>query len=175
MQTWPFFLSTTSRAALISNSPVPVKSCWNGVVVFDAAPFYADIALSFRGIPDSLALHHLEGSECCLIHADNPLSAEKGVWLNPNVRVGYNREAYDAVNANGNRNWPGTWERVHGRWMNRSARLLGIPLWDTEYFTVRWRLWSWKAERRNQLRDEVGLHCLVNEMHVLVSNGWAHV
>ena len=85
-QSWPFFLATESRNAVKSNSPVPVKSCWNGIVVFQADPFYKSPPLSFRGIPDSLAVHHLEGSECCLIHADNELSTVKGVWLNPNVR-----------------------------------------------------------------------------------------
>src|SRR5438270_8111059 len=69
--TWPYFLAAASRDALLSNAPVPIKSCWNGIVVFQADPFYRDPPLSFRGIPDSLAIHHLEGSECCLIHADN--------------------------------------------------------------------------------------------------------
>lgn len=56
-------------------------------VAMDASAFY-DQNLTFRGIPDDLASLHLEGSECCLIHADNPLSHSKGVFLNPNVRVG---------------------------------------------------------------------------------------
>ena len=64
-----------------------------------AAPFMSNPSLSFRGMPDSLALHHLEGSECCLIHVDNPLSAEYGVFVNPNVRVGYSGEAYEAVHS----------------------------------------------------------------------------
>jgi hypothetical protein len=107
-----------------ANQPVPVQSCWNGVgkrrldsppceintvfsfvdlhlttvpVAFDASPFYNPDPLRFRGIPDSLALHHLEGSECCLIHADNPQSASKGLWLNPNVRIGYDANAYSTI------------------------------------------------------------------------------
>ncbi|RFU33789.1 hypothetical protein B7463_g2534, partial [Scytalidium lignicola] len=99
-EAWPYFLSTRSRHAIMSNAPVPVKSCWNGIVVFQAEPFYHNPPLRFRGIPDSLATHHLEGSECCLIHADNDLSARKGVWLNPNVRVSYNAEADEVVNPN---------------------------------------------------------------------------
>lgn len=67
-------------------------------VVMDATPFY-DVSkpLRFRAIPDGLVESHLEGSECCLIHADSPLSPTKGVWLNPSVRVGYSGLAYDAV------------------------------------------------------------------------------
>ncbi|BAE60536.1 unnamed protein product [Aspergillus oryzae RIB40] len=84
MQSWPYFRSRASRQAMKASQPVPVSSCWNGVVAMDAAPFYQHPPLKFRGISDSLAKSHLEGSECCLIHADNPLSREKGVWLNPN-------------------------------------------------------------------------------------------
>lgn len=31
MQTWPYFRSASSRNALLKMSPVPVKSCWNGI------------------------------------------------------------------------------------------------------------------------------------------------
>ncbi|KAL9070523.1 MAG: hypothetical protein Q9161_004820 [Pseudevernia consocians] len=94
---FPYFRSKSSRSAMISGHPVPVQSCWNGIVAFDAAPFYDPNRLKFRGVPDSLALHHVEGSECCLIHVDNPLTQSHGVWLNPNVRVGYSPEAYAAA------------------------------------------------------------------------------
>lgn len=30
-RTWPYFRSSKSRAALMRNEPVPVKSCWNGM------------------------------------------------------------------------------------------------------------------------------------------------
>lgn len=49
-------------------------------------------------IPDSLAqYHHLEASECCTIHYDNPLTSSLGVWINPAVRVAYSAMAYNAV------------------------------------------------------------------------------
>jgi len=93
-KTWPYFLSPRPRSAITSESDdVPVQSCWNGMVAFNAAPFYSSPALQFRGLPDTPAAHHLEASECCLIHMDNPLSAQKGVYLNTNVRVGYNPKA----------------------------------------------------------------------------------
>ena len=31
MQKWPYFRSAASRDALMAMSPVPVKSCWNGM------------------------------------------------------------------------------------------------------------------------------------------------
>lgn len=37
MQTWPYFKARTSRHALVRNmDAVPVKSCWNGIGMFDA-------------------------------------------------------------------------------------------------------------------------------------------
>lgn len=48
-------------------------------------------------IQDSLAEFYLEGSECCLIHADNSYSPQSGVWLKPRLRAGYDKAACDAV------------------------------------------------------------------------------
>ncbi|KAH8811218.1 glycosyltransferase family 69 protein [Xylogone sp. PMI_703] len=177
-QTWPYFLSRKSRRALMSNVPVPVKSCWNGIIVFQAEPFYHNPPLRFRGIPDSLALQHLEGSECCLIHADNELSSRQGVWLNPNVRVSYNPEADEVVNPKVGV-WPTTRERVEGIWRNRLARWSGFIQRLTEDYVVNRRLKSWQAEQAKAegLANprEPGSYCLINEMQVLVENGWAHV
>ncbi|KAF2815674.1 uncharacterized protein BDZ99DRAFT_541448 [Mytilinidion resinicola] len=113
-QTWPYFLSHTFRHALISNKPVPIQSCWNGMVAINAEPFYASTPLRFRGIPDQLAELHLEASECCLVHADNPLSTAKGVFLTPNARVGYDAEAYSAVNSF--ISWSAPSQRIKGIW-----------------------------------------------------------
>ena len=66
----------------------------------DASTFYA-YDLTFRGVPDSLVSQHVEGSECCLIHADNPLSRTKGVWVNPYVRVAYSGSTYESVHPHG--------------------------------------------------------------------------
>ena len=125
--------------------------------------------LRFRGIPDSLATHHLEGSECCLIHVDNPQSAMKGVWLNPNVRVGYDLDAYATIHTS--EPWPSFSDRFSGLWRNRIRRWL-TTVWFKEW-VVRNRVKSWAKEERG--RDELGVHCLINEMQVLVHNGWAHV
>jgi hypothetical protein len=155
-----------------------VKSCWNGLVVFQADPFYKDPPLRFRGVPDSLAIHHLEGSECCLIHADNELTKMQGVWLNPNVRVSYNPEANKIVNPQTGM-WPSRSEKVKGLWSNRWARWTGFPRRFIERCVVNWRLRAWRDEIQRKSLDENyhndGAHCMVNEMQVLVENGWAHV
>lgn len=134
----------------------------------DALPFYTH-NLSFRSIPDSLASQHVEGSECCLIHADNPLSLSKGVWLNPNVRVGYNGSSYAVVNPKGP--WLSWEDIVYGMWSNRILR----------WFTTTWfrdrivaqRLDEWKSS--DSRHGEEGTICLINEMQVLVWDGWIHV
>ncbi|KAJ6097645.1 hypothetical protein N7499_002019 [Penicillium canescens] len=169
MQTWPFFRTAESRHAMKSLSPVPVASCWNGMVAMPASPFLAKSPLRFRGIPDSLADYHLEGSECCLIHADNPLSKEKGVYLNPRVRVGYSGQAYTAVNPV--TNWLTAKRILQGLWVNRLRRW-SIASWIKEE-VVRRRVDSWKA--LSPKNEEPGQFCIINEMQVLHRYGWAHV
>jgi hypothetical protein len=134
-----------------------------------ASPFLAKSPLRFRGIPDSLADYHLEGSECCLIHADNPLSKEKGVYLNPRVRVGYNGPGYTAVNPI--TNWLTAKSILQGLWINRLRRW-SITSWIKEE-VVRRRVDSWKA--LSHKNEEPGQFCIINEMQVLRRYGWAHV
>ncbi|KAL2040512.1 hypothetical protein N7G274_006491 [Stereocaulon virgatum] len=167
--TFPYFRSTASRNAMISDQPVPVQSCWNGIVAFDAVPFYEPDPLEFRSIPDSLALQHVEGSECCLIHADNPLTPTHGVWLHPNVRVGYSPEAYAAVNPDAF--WPSVSQKILGIWKNRIWRW--VTTTSLKDSTIKRRLRAWT--KPNAEHPELGAHCLINEMQVLIENGWAHV
>ncbi|SPN96873.1 related to polysaccharide export protein (CAP59) [Cephalotrichum gorgonifer] len=172
MQTWPFFRSSLSRKGVVANWPaVPVKSCWNGIVAMRAQPFVAEHhPLRFRGIPDSLAKHHLEASECCLIHADNPLSAELGVYVNPRVRVGYNTAAYVATHPTTG-TWVSPWGIFRGLWASRILRWVYRP--ETRDWIVARRLKKWAAEGEGNV--EPGAFCIINEMQVLVERGWAHV
>lgn len=123
----------------------------------------------FRGIPDSLAATHLEGSECCLIHADNPLSKTKGVWVNPKVRVGYTREAYEAAVVS--EAALSSWTVAFRLWANRVRRWTSTPALKAR--TVASRVEAWK--RGNPGQEEPGMFCLINEMQVLRKIGWAHV
>ncbi|KAF7953705.1 uncharacterized protein EAE97_001104 [Botrytis byssoidea] len=176
-QTWPFFLASESRNAMKISAAVPVRSCWNGIVVFQAEPFYENPSLRFRGVPDSLAQYHIEGSECCLIHADNNLSLTKGIWLNPKVRVSYNSEADSVVNSKRGK-WPSKREILEGVWSNRWARWTGFLKRFTERFSVAMRVQRWRREAFVVGQTEVnekGVYCLINEMQVLVENGWAHI
>lgn len=170
--TWPYFRSSGSRNALVKHiDAVPVTSCWNGIVAMPAEPFVSSSALRFRGITDSLATHHLEGSECCLIHADNPLSKTRGVFLNPRVRVGYNLPAYQATHpADGSEPWLSVWDIFIGLWANRLRRWVTFSF---DRWVVRRRVGQWEKEGLGN--REPGEFCLINEMQVLVDNGWAHV
>lgn len=146
----------------------------------DAEPFYDRYSpLQFRGIPDSLAKQHLEGSECCLIHADNPLSGQRGVWLNPDVRVAYSGEAYEAVHPVASSSWTTGWQRLSGRWENRVRRWFTSDAVKSRKVFHRLRSWQTEstASKKNagEKRVEPGGFCLVDEMHVIVANGWAHV
>jgi Cryptococcal mannosyltransferase 1 len=145
-----------------------VKSCWNGLVIFDAAPFYS--GLEFRGIDDSLAQKHVEASECCLIHVDNSMSAEKGVWINPNVRVAYNEGADRAVNGEGG--YPTPYGKVDGVWANRWHWTMGWYWRWREEWAVEGAVQEWEREEG---RREEGTFCAVDSMQVLVDNGWVHI
>ncbi|KAI2793731.1 hypothetical protein POX_a00315 [Penicillium oxalicum] len=191
---WPFFRDASSRHAMKKLLPVPVKSCWNGmgifhhssfekelvqiskcsanhgvVVAMPAAPFFASPPLRFRGIPDSLASHHLEGSECCLIHADNPLSRDHGVYLNPRVRVGYTTAAYVAVNPT--LNWLTPRAVLQGLWWNRISRWTNFAYFKERPISRKITQWaSLSADRQ-----EAGGFCVVDEMQILDPRGWYHV
>jgi hypothetical protein len=173
-QYWPWFQSPTARAAAEKNAPVRVTSCWNGIVVFDSAPFYANPPLQFRGIDDSLADLHLEGSECCLIHADNYLTEEKGVWLNPNVRVGYSVAAYRQVRRN---HFPSPLWTVLGAWVNRvkGGRITIQTQLEARLVTKRLEQWKVDTPNGDPPRYEPGAACLINEMQIMWANGWKHL
>lgn len=141
----------------------------------NAQPFLARNPLQFRGIPDGLAEMHVEGSECCLIHADNPLSTTEGVYVNPNVRVGYSVEAYEAVNPSSM--WPSLGQRFKGIWMARLATVPALLRRAAEELVINKSLRQWQAqESAGGRRDnETAVHCLINEMQVLTENGWKHL
>lgn len=139
------------------------------IVAMPTDPFTSNPPLRFRAVPDSLAEYHLEGSECCLIHADNPLSQTKGVYVNPTVRVGYNGLAYDAIHPL--RAWVSLQNVALALWENRVRRW--IPTQIFKKLAVRRRVASWESGDTG--RFEPGEFCVINEMQVLAANGWAHV
>lgn len=153
----------------MENKPIPVRSCMNGITIMPATHFTSETALRFRATTDSLASHHVEGSECCLIHADNPDSLSKGVFMNPKVRIGYNKAAYQKVHST--TSWLSTWEILWGLWANRIRRAITSTWW--EQWVIDSRLRKWRLQ--NPGDNELGWFCLVDEMQVLHKIGWEHV
>ena len=168
--TYPFFKSKASRNAMIKGHPVPVQSCWNGMIAFDADAFTSNNPLQFRGVSDTLAEYHLEGSECCLVHYDNPITNTKGIWVNPSVHVAYTSQAYDLIHHTSSYP-PSLANAYRGMWWNRLMRWLTTDRLKSR--TKEDRVVEW--QRKSEARFEAGLPCLINEMQVLVENGWAHV
>src|SRR4051794_17141520 len=117
--------------------------------------------LDFRGIPDSLSeKHHLEGSECCLIHADVARQTggkHGGVYLNPAVRVGYNAPAYDQVHAEKGASWLSKWQIFGGIWRNRLARWLTF---EAREWHVNSKIAKWSRELKSN--REPGPYCVIN-------------
>lgn len=143
-------------------------------VAFNAEPFHGlSNGLKFRTVVDSLAQKHVEASECCLIHYDNPLTAEKGNWINPSVRVGYSRPAYREVAASEvyttSDGWPTRQEWVWG-----SLSVSFLHWWKRDPFSaskVRSRIRRWQAAYPDT--SDSGLACLEDIAMVLTEQGWA--
>ncbi|CAI6335918.1 unnamed protein product [Periconia digitata] len=171
MQTWPYFRSAASRYAAQRMQPVPVSSCWNGMVAMPTAPFLAENPLLFRGISDSLGSYHLEASECCLIHADNYWTSRKGVFLNPSVKVGYSSEAFEAIRRSSSS--MSIIDVYKGVWANRILRWTSSLKTAYEEHVVRERVTAWKEKHQGE--SEPGISCLINEMQVIHAKGWRHL
>ncbi|OQN97964.1 hypothetical protein B0A48_16269 [Cryoendolithus antarcticus] len=116
---YPWFTRTGNAASrndvLAHKDAVRVRSCWGGMVAFEAkwfqpqlhAPKIASPAKSKTAVSDhandTTGLRfraetdtYWDASECCLIHADlaalsatSPNSEDTGVYMNPYVRVAY--------------------------------------------------------------------------------------
>ena len=182
---FPYFRSTESRDAIWRGDSARVQSCWNGITLMDATPFYNSVdgkgdsvdGLRFRGVSDSLASKHLEGSECCLIHADLTAmgAAEHGIYVNPAVRVGYTEEAYNFTHFGPENTFISPTQYVLAKWLYRLNRLR-TPSAEKQMKTVHRRVEKWKKESSNSLekREEQGEMCLIDEMHLLIWNGWKH-
>lgn len=108
---YPWFTDAgdaTSRNDVLSQTDaVRVKSCWSGMVAFDARWFQyshvegadttnVQLPLKFRAEHD----RYWDASECCLVHADlaaltSPIDDKRGIYMNPYIRVAYFKQVLD--------------------------------------------------------------------------------
>lgn len=97
---------TTLDDVLSDSDAVRVRSCWGGMIAFDARFFQnwnneaADISTAANEGPENITAPYRfraksdlwwDSSECCLINADiqSPNPRRPGIYMNPYVRVAY--------------------------------------------------------------------------------------
>ncbi|PYH47768.1 uncharacterized protein BP01DRAFT_414087 [Aspergillus saccharolyticus JOP 1030-1] len=123
--------SQSREDVLSGKDAVRVRSCWSGMVAFDARFFQGSPGnQKYKGVETPVqfrASHELfwEASECCLIHADiqDPFATgeDSGIYLNPFVRVAYDPRTLS---------WLGTtrrFEKIYSFIQNLGSRFVGLP------------------------------------------------
>lgn len=127
----PFFPWFTSAGhgrsredVLAGRDAVRVRSCWGGMVAFDASYFQRANPVRFRADDEVF----WDASECCLVHADVQDAPEDvdaipatGVYMNPFVRVAYTTRTLAWLGTT--RRFEGLYVRVHDL-LNRAV---GLP------------------------------------------------
>jgi hypothetical protein len=121
------------RDVLDQTDAVRVRSCWGGMVAFEASWFMGGVAASdgldavplrFRYETDAF----WDASECCLIHADlthrrhgRNGTSESGIFANPYVRVAYDSRTLGwlALTRRG--------ERLYAFVQNLLNHMVGLP------------------------------------------------
>ena len=125
---FPWFTSSgngiSRQDVLKGKDAVQVKSCWGGMVAFDAKLFQSAEPLRFRASTDLF----WEASECCLIHADlmrQNVSGDdrglSGVYMNPYIRVAYSQRTLSWLH------FTRRFERLYPIPHSIINRLVGLP------------------------------------------------
>ena len=93
------------------------------------------------------------------------------------MRVGYTELAYNQTHFGEAETFISARQYVLAMWLHRLNRLRTESA-EMGMSVVRQRLEKWKGEVEKGLtrekRDEYGEMCLVDEMHLLIWNGWKH-
>ena len=98
---FPFFINKHAQDLIVNHKPIRVFSCWNGVIVFSAAPF-KDKIIRFRyKTKKKLYKHRINNdqkvdyeSECTYFHIDLFNLGYTIKLINPDVRVTYQYKYY---------------------------------------------------------------------------------
>ena len=93
---FPFFINKQAQDLIVNHSPIRVFSCWNGVIVFNAAPL-KDKKIQFRykedDKPRKFKINNDQKvdyeSECTYFHIDLFSLGYTKKFINPDVRVTY--------------------------------------------------------------------------------------
>ncbi|KAL0094563.1 glycosyltransferase family 69 protein [Phycomyces blakesleeanus] len=90
---YPYFSHKPSRKLLYEEKPIPVYSCWNGMIALNAKPFLEN-KISFRAIIPKEPGPPVEASECCLVHTDLRSLNYTRIYINPRIKVSYDTFHY---------------------------------------------------------------------------------
>ncbi|KAJ5349685.1 hypothetical protein N7541_007412 [Penicillium brevicompactum] len=134
---YPWFTTSgkgeSRRDVLAGKDAVRVRSCWGGMVAFDAKYFQSGSPPTSPNPARFRSGHDLfwEASECCLIHADiqDPQTdvdniSDTGIYMNPFVRTAYNHRTLS---------WLGVTRRFEGLYSflhNLGNHLVGLPWYN---------------------------------------------
>ncbi|RAL14185.1 glycosyltransferase family 69 protein [Aspergillus homomorphus CBS 101889] len=129
LQFYPWFSTAgpglSRQDVLAQKDAVRVRSCWGGMVAFNATYFQRpDRPVRFRA--DGNLFY--DGSECCIIHADlqdTPSHVDEisdsGIYMNPYVRTAYTERSYRWLRTT--RRFERLYPWVHGI----ATRVAGFP------------------------------------------------
>lgn len=90
---YPYTRHKDSQDSLRKNQPFKVKSCWNGITVFNSEPLLTK-NLTFRGRKFSNSSCECVQSECLLFCADLIKNKYEAIYINPNIKVSYEWKYY---------------------------------------------------------------------------------
>ena len=98
---YPFSINSESQEQLINLKPIRIFSCWNGAIVFTAAPL-ENKKLQFRVENNTKIIKYpLNGyqrypyeSECTYLHIDMETMGYTKRLINPDVKVAYKYNVY---------------------------------------------------------------------------------
>ncbi|EEP75902.1 conserved hypothetical protein [Uncinocarpus reesii 1704] len=196
---YPWFSSAgkgeSRRDILQQRDAVRVRSCWGGMVAFDASLFQETASTETshgdkrRGQPIEPRAFHVarfraepdpfwDASECCLIHADIQIPPHKseepvdtGIYMNPYVRVSYDTSTLS---------WLGftrRFERLYSLPHNLLNHLVGMPWYNPRREErvgeqVQQKVWDPKSESYKTITRTAGTggFCGRRALQVMIPN-----
>lgn len=90
---YPYTRHQISQDLLRKSLPFKVKSCWNGITVFNGDPLLSK-KISFRGRTFNNSSCECVQSECLLFCIDFLKNNHEEIYINPNIRVSYEWKYY---------------------------------------------------------------------------------
>ncbi|KAI1909043.1 hypothetical protein LOZ12_005761 [Ophidiomyces ophidiicola] len=182
------------RDILEQRDAVRVRSCWGGMVAFDASFFQAvsspSLSASHSGKSDvrTQAFHpvrfraetdpYWDASECCLIHADIQIPPHKskeptstGIYMNPYIRVAYDTSTLSWLS------FTRRFERLYSLPHNILNHLVGMPWYNPRREEqggnkVEQKVWDPKGKSYNKVIRTAGTggFCGRRALQVMITN-----